>query len=142
MLCDRLRECRRKCGLSQQQVAAELNVDRATYSYYESGRTQPSLENLKKIAEIFGVHLYELLEIGEPAPPVFRDAGAPGFGGPFISPITSEPFLGRLTKDEQELIIRFRKLSPLDRAKLLGSICSGDITFGKEEKNTDSSSEN
>lgn len=130
MLCDKLREYRRQCGLSQQQVATVLNVDRATYSYYESGRTQPSLDNLKKIASVFGVHLYELLEIGEPAIPVFCD-------GDDLQQTQSEStdpessYLGKLSDEEQELIVRFRTLSREKKSALLGSL--GYVSEESEE---------
>lgn len=50
-----LRHLRICCGLTQQAVADALHVNRATYTYYETGKTTPSVERLGKIAAIFGV---------------------------------------------------------------------------------------
>ena len=50
-----LRRMRLKCGLTQQAVADALHVNRATYSYYELGKTQPDFSQLGQLAKIFGV---------------------------------------------------------------------------------------
>ena len=60
-----LRRLRIQSGLTQQAVADALHVNRATYTYYETGTTTPSVERLGKIAEILGVselHLAGLLQ--------------------------------------------------------------------------------
>ena len=46
---------RLKCGLTQQAVADALHVNRATYSYYELGKTQPDFTQLGQLSKIFGV---------------------------------------------------------------------------------------
>ena len=50
-----LQRFRLKCGLPQQAVADALHVHRATYSYYESGKTLPDFQQLGRIAKVFGV---------------------------------------------------------------------------------------
>lgn len=40
-------------GMSQEQVARVLNVSRSTYSYYESGKSAPSLESLRILIRLF-----------------------------------------------------------------------------------------
>lgn len=52
---------RTKAGLTQQKVADALDIDRSTYTYYESGKTEPSLSNLKKIADLYKVDFNTLL---------------------------------------------------------------------------------
>ena len=54
-LAERLRQARLKAGYSQQNVADALMVNRATYTYYETGKTSPDPATLGKIARIFGV---------------------------------------------------------------------------------------
>ena len=39
MLNERLRSLRLSMGLTQMQVAEALNIDRSTYTYYETGKT-------------------------------------------------------------------------------------------------------
>lgn len=58
---DRLRHYREACALSQGQVAKALNIDRSTYTKYETGETEPSLNTLVKIATIYNVSPLELL---------------------------------------------------------------------------------
>lgn len=43
--------------LTQEQLSEQLGVNRATISNYEIGRRQPSLNDLKRFAEFFGVGL-------------------------------------------------------------------------------------
>ena len=58
---DYLRELRRINVLTQKQVAEALHIDRSTYAYYECGTTEPSLITVRKMAEVFGVSVNELL---------------------------------------------------------------------------------
>ena len=52
---------RKIAGLTQQQVAELLNLNRTTYTKYETGASEPSVEILKRIAETFGVEVGDLL---------------------------------------------------------------------------------
>ena len=40
-----------------------MHVNRATYTYYELGKTQPDFQQLEKIAQVFGVNLETLSRI-------------------------------------------------------------------------------
>lgn len=51
---DRIRECRKKSGFSQDKVAELVGVSRQAVTKWESGQTAPNTENLLKLAEIFG----------------------------------------------------------------------------------------
>lgn len=51
---DRIRECRKKSGLSQDKVAELVGVSRQAVTKWEAGQTAPNTENLFKLAEIFG----------------------------------------------------------------------------------------
>ena len=53
-LAERLRQGRLQAGYSQQNIADALNVNRATYTYYETGKTSPDPVTLGKIARICG----------------------------------------------------------------------------------------
>jgi len=55
LLGGRLKKLRVKYGLSQEQVATVLNIDRSAYAYYEHGRSSPSNRNLVTLAKIYGV---------------------------------------------------------------------------------------
>ena len=66
MIRDKLKELRRKSGLSQAELAKTLGIPQTTYSNYETGRGSPPLPTLKKLAEFYGVTADSILgEIGE-----------------------------------------------------------------------------
>lgn len=46
-----LRKLRKECGCSQQQMADLLNISRSTYTYYETGKSEPSLNKIKVISK-------------------------------------------------------------------------------------------
>lgn len=58
----KLKVLRRKLGITQSQTAYYLGVTRSTYAYYETGKVQPSLETLRKIARLYGVSADYLLD--------------------------------------------------------------------------------
>ena len=59
---ERLKYYRKKKGLSRQDMVDRLDISRAsTFGLYEQGRVQPTLEGLKKIAEILEVSVDTLL---------------------------------------------------------------------------------
>lgn len=57
-----LRSKRERRGLTQQEVAEKLYVDRSTYAYYETGKTEPSVGTLIQLSEIFGISVLEILK--------------------------------------------------------------------------------
>ena len=63
MLREKLRQLRRKKGLSQEAVAKELGISRQAVSKWETDIAQPDLDNLKKICEILDISADELLDI-------------------------------------------------------------------------------
>lgn len=50
-----LKSLREELGLTQEVIAAELEITGGAYSLYEAGKTAPTLKNLEKLAEIFDV---------------------------------------------------------------------------------------
>ncbi len=58
---ERLRALREEKELMQEEIAKRLNISTSAYGYYEQGRNEPSLETVKKLAEIFGVSTDYLL---------------------------------------------------------------------------------
>lgn len=54
---EKLRLLRTLTGVSQQQVADYIHVNRSTYSYYELGESKPPLDILCALAEYFDVDL-------------------------------------------------------------------------------------
>ena len=60
-LCEKLIDLRRKAGLSQEQMAQQLDVSRQAVSKWESGVSDPSTSNLLALAKLYGVSAEELL---------------------------------------------------------------------------------
>ena len=51
---DILKRERKAHKYTQEQVAKMLNIQRASYAKYETGANMPTVEGLKKLAEIYG----------------------------------------------------------------------------------------
>jgi len=57
---ENLRTFRENKNFSQKEIAEKLGVAKSTYSLYESGNREPSVENIKKIADALDVSVDEL----------------------------------------------------------------------------------
>lgn len=54
-LCDKILDLRKKQGLSQEQLAEQLNVSRQAVSRWESGAALPDAINVLQLSDLFGV---------------------------------------------------------------------------------------
>lgn len=68
----RLRELREDCDQTQAQVAAYLNCRQQTYSRYENGKAQPSLEVMQKLAAYFHTSVDYLMGLTDERAPYVR----------------------------------------------------------------------
>ena len=59
-----LRNYREAAGLTQLQVAERLGITKSTYCNYESGKREPDVAKIKKIAKALGISADALLETG------------------------------------------------------------------------------
>ncbi len=57
-----IRLFRKNGGYKQEDIAEYLGVSRELISYYENGERKVPLNNLEKLADLFGVSLLDLLE--------------------------------------------------------------------------------
>ena len=55
-------QARKKCGLSQEDVAENLGVSRQTVSKWETNETLPDIRQSKKMAVLYKVSLDELID--------------------------------------------------------------------------------
>ncbi len=62
---DRLKELRKEKKLTQVKLGEMLNYGYTAIANYESGRNQPSIPDLKKIASIFNVSMDYLLGVND-----------------------------------------------------------------------------
>lgn len=60
--CKKLREAK---GLSQEKFALQIEMDRTYYASVESGKRNISIQNIKKIADGFGISVSQLFKTVE-----------------------------------------------------------------------------
>lgn len=60
---NRIREVRKAKKLSQTELAEMLHVHQTAVSQWENGKTEPDMDNLCRIADIFGVTVDYLLGV-------------------------------------------------------------------------------
>ena len=97
-----LRYYRDRSNLTQQQVSDLIGINRTTYTYYETGKTEPSIDTLYKLIKIFGITYDDLLPIE------YRN----------VNPEKSDETIYNLTKEEQQILLYYRVLSSEDKDKL------------------------
>ena len=111
-----LKQLRLINGFSQNQLAAELKIDRSVLALYESGRRCPDPETLCAIARLYGMPMEILLD-ADPAK------------------IACEAESWQCCeKGERELIRLYRGLSPFSRGRLLekaDDLKAWDATFAR-----------
>lgn len=88
----RLRELRRQRGLTQEELAKELDLAKSSISMYENGKRKPSFEVLEMFADFFNVNLDTLYGASE------------GF---------------RCTPEEEVMVKKFRRLTPTGKQSVL-----------------------
>lgn len=114
-----LHQYREAHNYTQEKVSKYLNITRQAYSNYETGKRDPDVDLLIKLAELYGVTLNQLITDSYSAS--FIREHRP----PYIT--ATEPESNAtlfLTKDEAELIMKYRTASDEDRylvTKILNS---------------------
>ena len=61
-----LKKFRKEAHFSQEQIAQQLGVNRATYTYYETGKTTPSVVDLYHLSQLYRRCLEEFFREQEP----------------------------------------------------------------------------
>ncbi len=59
---ERIAEERKFAGLTQKELGAQTGIDPSTIRKYESGRLNPKIETIKRIAEVLNINWYDLYE--------------------------------------------------------------------------------
>lgn len=57
----RLKKARLDCGLTQKEVEKDTKIKQSTLASYETGRTQPDIENLGTLAHLYNVSVNWLI---------------------------------------------------------------------------------
>lgn len=113
---------RKAAGLTQGDLAKQLGLDRSSYAYYETGVSLPNFENLKRLADIFGVTTDYLLGRRRPhqTVTVVRDST------PLHDGADAARSLSLLPTDERDVLMWYRQLSEEEKAQVvekLGQHC-------------------
>lgn len=58
---EKIRQARENAGLSQKQLAEALGLDQSAVSNWETGKSEPTLHNLRRMADILGCRPADLL---------------------------------------------------------------------------------
>lgn len=58
---ERLKELRNKKGMTQEELAQNINTSRSNIANYETGKNNPSVEMLEKLSEIFNCSMDYLM---------------------------------------------------------------------------------
>ncbi len=61
-VCSKIKDLREEKGFSQEIVAEKLNISQSSYSKKEMGKQKFSLEEIERIALIFGVSLTTIIQ--------------------------------------------------------------------------------
>lgn len=112
---EKLKYYRKLLGLTQEQVASAIGVNRSTYTYYEKGSSSPNLASLMQLSHLFGVEYSDLMDDDAALP---RVAQSDSFDEDFDEHI----FFNTLSKTEKTLLCHFRVLSDEQKDQLLKTI--------------------
>lgn len=73
MFSKELKGLRKKCGLTQQELADELKLAKSTISMYENGKREPDFETEDLIADYFNVDINTLRGIKDKEATIFSE---------------------------------------------------------------------
>lgn len=103
-----IKALRLKKGLKQGEFAAAMGVQQSTVSNWETGRYEPDIETMRKIASFFGVSVDYLLghtDDPAPAPSVPHEKYREVLAGPGLRLLLDAD--ANLTEDQLQEIIEF-----------------------------------
>ena len=109
---DRIKELRKKCGLTQEELANKLGLKKSAIAKYENGRVENiKRSTLMKMAEIFDCSPAYLLDMQDVS-------------------ISNNDLV--LTKLEKEIIIEYRKADDISKAMVLRALTIEENLSKKE----------
>ena len=104
----RLKELRETLGLTQKELGQKIGYSQRAISNWETGITQPNIENLKQLADIFGTSIDYLLN--------FSDE----WDNQPLQLSNNSSYC--LTDDELKILKYYRKLTPEYKEAILSSL--------------------
>ena len=113
MMAENLKKVRKEHKLTQQDIANVLGIDRSTYTFYETGKTSPSISTIYKLAEIYNVSIGYLLGVEEPKGEVRKKTVSMNVAA------QGTDHIAFLDKDEQMLLMCYRIISDENKSKAI-----------------------
>jgi len=97
---DRLKQAREQADLTQAQVASMLGIAKSTYSGYETGKSEPSMNNIANLMRLFEVSPEFL----------WQDEMEEQFRNDHPKRYSPRPEMCAQSSDEEELLSNYRLL--------------------------------
>ena len=113
MMAENLKKVRKEHKLTQQDIANVLGIDRSTYTFYETGKTSPSISTIYKLAEIYNVSIGYLLGVEDGRGEAKRKSA------PMNVAAQGTDHIAYLDKDEQMLLMCYRIISDENKEKAI-----------------------
>lgn len=111
MVADMLKKVRDEHNLKQHDIATVLGIDRSTYTFYETGKTCPSLPTMIKLAELYNCSLGYLAGTEENHPERKLRTGQVASSNP--------DGISYLNKEEQLVIMCYRLIPEEKRDEVI-----------------------
>lgn len=118
-LAESLKNIRKQYKMTQEDISKLLGISRSGYTYYETGKTVPSIEMLQKLSAIYSTSIDVI--VGNPS----RENQDRRYNSNIIavSEGNADPLI-YMKKEEQSLIMAFRLLSEEDKKKIINKTMS------------------
>ena len=128
-LAESLKKIRKQYKMTQEDIAKLLGISRSGYTYYETGKTIPSVEILQKLSAIYNTTIDVI--VGNP---LRGNADSRYYEDILsVSEGNTDPLI-YMKKDEQALIMAFRLLPEGEKEKLQAVVMEMiGKTQGKDE---------
>ena len=111
-LTESLKKIRKQYKMTQEDVAKFLGISRSGYTYYETGKTVPSVEMLKKLAVMYDTTIDTVVGMPDKKTVSGKAVGETNFISEGLDPLMY------MKKDEKTLIMAFRLLSDEEKKKI------------------------
>ncbi len=110
-LTESLKKIRKQYKMTQEDVAQFLGISRSGYTYYETGKTAPSIETLKRLAAMYDTTIDNVVGV-----PQKKTVSNKGVSEESIIRDGKDPLM-YMKKQEKTLIMAFRLLSEEEKEK-------------------------
>lgn len=105
---EKIRKLRMENNLTQKQVADMLEIDRSTYSYYESGKIKLDVKTILSLSRIFGVDYTDILDAEKSN--ICADVTRNSSNTSECKKKLDTAFINNLSSEEENLLLSLRLL--------------------------------